>query len=866
MGRRAVLLGAALALLVGAVGPSLPPARATAATTIYRDSVGVPHIEAPTLQAASYAMGYVTAQDRLFEMDIFRKLGQGRLSEFVGPPMLPMDEIVRREFVLPGNVDAQYRALNPTVRSMLDAYTRGINDSAIKTYTDPRTRPALYDVLAMPWEPWRPQDSLTIAMIFASDLFGGDGAAGELTNAAVLHTLQTRYGPAEGLKVFNDIYPPTFGDAPTIIAPGEGPPPPPKGSGYDTTSSVAASQQSAINAPGVAGLAQAEAGTLAQAKALLRRYGIPVPHLGSFGAALAGSRTTSHGGLLMGSPQAGLEAPPIFYELGYHIRGVTDCEGIGVPGLGPVIAIGWCNQHAWTLIAANVGDQADLYAERLDPADPHRYFFQGGWHKAVQRTTTYIVKGVFTCSTPCPPQVVTRTYDYTVHGAINAVDGPDHLGFAYRRAQTGVAGVRNLEATVAENLATTFTGFRDGLDLGTATLHLLYADADGRIAYRFTGRQPVRPGFDRRFPMPGTGEAEWQGFLSACQMPNVVDPAAGYLAVNQGTESKPIWWWPNSSLTGIGIVARPHYDQQLLSQLGPGGSLGPDTLEVQRQLEHRYLMEDDPQAALFYPLFAHALAGSSDPALRAALAQLEAWRADGFRRTDRNNDGKEDHPGLAIFEMDHYDEYGTGPAFPTPLGDAMVQAAFAGAIGPTLPGNTAMAKYSALYDALTHRLSRDYVGDTDAFIRAAVSKVISALSDSHHFATTDMSRWHAPFPHVSFTAIGLTSPPPVKGFDHGSYSQIVDLGARAGENIEPAGNVAADSAVETAGTLARKPPAHSMDQWALYNNYQYKPMLMTSGQYRGHPESVTDLDPPMSFGASTHVSLGGRDPCRGTRG
>ena len=865
MGRRAVLMGTALALLFAAVSPSLASPGTAVATKIYRDAFGVPHIEAPTLQAASYAMGYATAQDRLFEMDIFRKLSQGRLSEFVGPPMLPMDELVRREFVLPGDIDAQYRALNPTVRSMLDAYTRGVNDSAIRTYTDPRTRPALYDVLAMPWEPWRPQDSLTITMIFASDLFGGDGAAGELSNAAILHDLEARYGPAAGLKVFNDIYPPTFADAPTIIAPGEGPPPPPAGTGYDAAS-PAASQQSAINASNVASFARAQAATLARAKDLLRRYGIPVPHLGSFGAALAGSRTASHGGVLMGSPQAGLEAPPIFYELGYHVPGVTDCEGISVPGLGPALAIGWCNQHAWTLVAANVGDQADLYAERLDPANPHRYFFRGAWRDTVARTTTYIVKGVFTCSTPCPPEIVTKTYDYTVHGAINAVDTRDHLGFAYRRAQTGLAGTRNLEAAVGESLAKSYTQFRDALDIGTATLHLLYADSGGRIAYRFTGLQPVRPGFDRRFPMPGTGDAEWEGFLSACAMPNVVDPAAAYLAVNQGTESKPIWWWPNSSLTGIGIVARPRYDQQLLSQLGPAGPLGPDTLEVQRQLEWRYLMQDDPQAALFYPLFAHALAGSSDPALRGALAQLEAWRADGFRRTDRDGDGKEDHPGLAIFEMDHYDEYGKGPAYPTPLGDAMVSAAFNPVIGPTLPGNTAMAKYSAVYDALSHRLSRDYVGDTDAFIRASVKMILTTLADSHHFGTTDMSRWHDPYPKVSFTAIGLTSPPPVKGFDHGSYSQIVDLGAQAGENIEPPGNVAADSVVETAQASTGHPPRHSVDQWAMYGSYQYKPMLMAPAQYRHHPESVTVLDPPTSFGASTQLTLNGRDPCRQTTG
>ena len=335
-------------------------------------------------------------------------------------------------------------------------------------------------------------------------------------------------------------------DAPTVIAKGEGPPPPAAGGAVPAPPS---SQLDLVRLPGLPVAAQSLDNELATVRRVLAQAHIPVPKIGSFGAALAGSRTASGGGLLLGSPQAGLAAPPIFYEIGWHLPGVGDCEGFTVPGLGPAIGIGWCNQHAWTLVAGNMGDQADLYVERLDPANPHRYLFDGAWHDTVPRSTTYIVKSPIGCPVngvpaPCPPQVVNETYDYTAHGAISAVDTTDHVGFAYRRAQTGVF-LRSLYGVAAWNQSKNMADFMAGTDAFTATYNLLYADSAGHIAYRFTGLQPARPGTDRRLPMPGTGEAEWQGFLTQCQMPRVTDPASGFLAVNQGTESKPISWWPD---------------------------------------------------------------------------------------------------------------------------------------------------------------------------------------------------------------------------------------------------------------------------------------------------------------------------------
>ncbi|MCU1461844.1 MAG: Acyl-homoserine lactone acylase PvdQ [Acidimicrobiales bacterium] len=830
------------------------------AITIYRDHYGVGHIEAANLQGLSWATGYLTAKDRLFEMDAIRKLGQGRLSELIGPSMLPADRFTRREFVLPNDIEGQYQRLSPQLKSLYAAYAAGVNQGAIETLANPATASILFPALGDPWEPWKPEDSVTVDMVFTMVNFGGEGAAGEMDNAKLLSALTAHLGPVSGLKAFNDMDPPTTADAPSAVAPGEGPPVP-RDAGYDVRAPTAG-QQSVMGLPGLYSAAAAQTSDAATARAVLDAFHIPLPRIGSYAAGLSGARTANGGGLLLGSPQSGLEAPPIFYEVGWHIAGHLDCEGFTVPGLGPGLGVGWCNQHAWSLVAGNMGDQADLYVERLDPQNPHRYFFDGQWRDTVRRSTTYVVKSPVGCKVaglpagPCPPQVITETYDYTVHGPISQVDSADHLGLAYRRAQTGVF-LGSLTGTLGWNLSTSMAGFDAASDALTATFNITYVDTEGHLAYRLAGLQPVRPGTDRRFPMPGTGDAEWKGFLSACQMPHVVDPPSGYVATNQGTETKPISWWPNPSQVGAGVASRIGHDQQLLdAQHGA-------TVATLEAVNRHFLEGDDPYASTFFPLFEHALRGSNDPAIVQALALLESWKGGGFARTDADGDGKEDHAGLTIFELDNMNYAPPTAGFPVPLGTELVKAVFGDVAGGLLPNGGYLNQISAAYDALAGRTAYRFVSDPDAVIRNAVSAVLAQLTKE--FKTSDTNRWHRPFPTEPFTAIGVLAPPPVKGMDHGSYSQIVDPRAGVGENIEPPGNWAADSAAASAQLgLGGPPPPHFEDQRALYEAYRFKPMRMTAPAYQADAEAVLHLDDGGSFGSDLTVPFtAARDACRG---
>ena len=887
--RRWGVLFAMASVLFGALGSLTVPARAASTLTVYRDGYGVPHIEATDLQGVAYGTGYMMATDRLLEMDVIRRLGEGRLSEIFGDLELSADKFTRREFVNLANIQQQYEALDPTTKSMYAAYAKGVNDAAAVVFNDPAKRPALYTAAGVTsFDPWKPTDSVAVDMAFTEVTFGGEGAAGELANAAELQNLQARYGAQLGMQKFNDLYPASFDNAPTVIPAGDGPADPGGGAGkpYAVTSPNP-QQQALLNLPGLSAAAAARANYVAGIKALLEGTGIPLPHIGSFAAAVSGARSKSGGAMLLGSPQSGMLSPPIFYEIGWHVPGVTDCEGFTVPGLGPGIGVGWCNNHAWTLVAGNMGDQADLYVERLNPQDPHQYWFNGAWRAMTPIQTTYHVQSALPlCPVPpapfgpCTPHDVVETNYYTVHGFVFQSDTRNNVGFAYRRAQAGVF-LRSLVGTLAWNLSKSYDAFQKGSDEFTASYNLLYADDQGHIAYRFTGLQPVRPGTDRRFPMPGTGEAEWQGYLTQCQMPHDTDPAVGYFAINQGIESKSINWWPNSSDIGVGVVSRPAHDQQLLAGLH-GAGLGDLA-----GLDRAYLEGDDPYAATWYPLFAHALqtTPASDPMhvqLASALGYLDQWRTGGFKRGDGNNDNLEDHVGLSIFEMDNF-ESGT---WPTPLGNQLVAQLEQQEFGNTTDHlhNTQLANESVLYNVLTGHAGVTHVSDPDAFIRAAIKVVLQNLAGSGtgNFNSPDMSTWHRPYVYQSFTSIGLGTftsaipgfpaspvPPPIKGWDHGSYSQVIDLGTATGENVEPQGNVARDStpdqAIESASIASHgavPPPPNWMDQHDLYQSYMFKPMLQQRAQYAASPAEVIHLDDGGAYGSDTTVAAPAGDSCR----
>lgn len=802
--------GLAAVLLVAA----LPVAAQVARTdvTISYDDHGVPYIEGETRAAMAYGAGFATATDRLFQTDVLRHLAQGRLSELLGAgpddANLIADQVMRREFYDPADIQAQYEALPERIKTLLEAYAAGFNDALVLQQANPAERSVAFNALAHEPEPWQPTDSVSILMLFTVVTFAGEGAGGELDNAALLDELLDEHG-ARGHELFDDLVLLNDPAAPAAVPFGEGPPAPqvlPGPGPLPFTPERRAQIRLARTTP------VAETAQRARAeRALLQRVWaqVPFPKLGSYAVAVGGTRTRSGGGVLLGSPQAGFFAPSVFYEMALSAPDWR-CRGFTVPGLGPFIGIGWCGDHAWTLVAGNAGDQVDVYVERLHPDDPNRYRFRGEWRTMEVRQETYVTRATVP---PEPPRVVTQEIRSTVHGPVFASDPEAGVAYVFKRAQTGHFA-RSYLGLLALNTGDGLDEVERGLRHITATYNLIYADAQGHIAYRFTGYQPVRAkGVDFRLPVPGTGSAEWRArTLDFDAMPHVTDPKSGILHVNQGIDTKPIEWWPRSSSIFVGRIGHTAGDQELMAN-------DTDVTVGALRLRNRdVIAEVDTITARLAPLIERALkrVGPSGPLAKARVL-FTGWARAGFPRVDADGDGRYDYAAIALFGADYF-EVPVAPVWQLFMEDLWAPA---GRVPPTTYIGRLGQTLAAIEDP--QLFSRPYARQWEEMFLQALERSLPLLQE--RFEGAPMESWLVATPEHAFTAIGVVAPPPLRTVDHGTYSQIVDPAAAHGVNVLPPGNGRADRAADVAlFQLTGELPDDFVDQIEMYEDYRFKPM------------------------------------------
>jgi penicillin amidase len=821
--------------------------------TIYWDAYGVPHIEAENVEALAYGTGYAQAKQRLFLTHAIRLTAQGRTAELLGQDSLEADIEQRRNFYEAGDVQRQYDALPESIKRELEAFSAGFNAGMDEVMLDPAERPAAFDALGHYPEPWQPTDSVSVVALFTWVSFAGEGGGGQLRNAELLGNLQKRFGNKRGLKIWNDLTFKNDPSAPFVASRGEGR----KRPAYIKRERLPNAKQQR--------LARSYAGTLGKASRRMQAQSVriaevfkklPLPRIGSYAAAISGERTKSGGALVLGAPQTGLNTPPIFWQLGQHAPG-RECTGFTVPGLGPWTGIGWCNDHAWSLVAGNMGEQVDHYIERIDPQNPRRYRWKGGWGEMDVRTETFQANKCVppVCEEATPPSTVTEEIESTVHGPVVSRDEKAGIAITQRRAQRGV-WASSLPAIVTWNSGRSLQEVDRATDVAKASYNFLYGDAQGNIMYRFTGLQPERAkGFDRRLPEPGDGSAEWRRMMPQRTMPRAVNPKSGVLAANQGVESKPAYWWPNASGILVGQANRVGGNRRMIMRAGELDVAGLETLNPK-------LLE---RADVITPVFRHhlrrALGRSKEPRLREAWKLWREWRKSGYARVDSDRDGFYDHAAVVIFGGDHFDL--DGDDYPRAFWERLDNAVFADELGATTqleergPFSAPGGGYSRLSRLKLARdgprrasisLARDYVDDmrtkrreTGAgLIRMAMLRSFEALEKK--FGTRDMRKWLGKVPEQSFGALGLVAAPPIRGFDHGTYSQIVDPKAGVGRYILPPGNDSADGGPEIAAAMGPgEYPEHVVDQREIYEAYGFLDMPHSQAQYSAGPEQVQQL-------------------------
>lgn len=769
-----------------------------AGVRIVRDAYGVPHIYAAgpdqqTIQDhTAYGIGYAQAEERLFQMEVLRRAAEGRLADLLGPDYLTMDLVTRRD----SETDAERRQaiaseLTAGQRESLQAYADGINAVIAKVSTDPGSMPAGFTLTQdLPIAQWTTSDTLAVLILEVKNV--AESAGNEVGYAALARRLAQRYGLRRAVGIFDDLQLTGQRGSPTSV---------PAGRARVTTAGrryrfiartrAGTARQIAAVAPDVEAADHAMLTGADALDAATKRLGLPV--FGSNAWAIAPKRSATGRALLWGAPQVSYYVPEVLDELEVH-GGPFDVHGVGVPGGGPGIVIGYTPHIAWSITTAQ-DDQVDTFVDRIRPAaGGYEYLWRGAWHPVQQRQETIRVR----TNAPNLPLAGTRaipvytdhtvTFYRTLHGPAGAplpcvvfyLDAKAGLSYCKVRAfwntelDTGVA-------LVDANQATDVASFGRAVREGVAGFNFVYADDRGHIAYWHTGRIPIRaPGDDPRLPVPGDGSHDWRGFLDPRDWPHVEDPAQGFIA---SWNNKPQASWPDSGDGSLwGVYQRVRMPMQLLR------GRRRFTLEEAWQVARR-TGELDLRATLgFKHLLTGLLRGRLAPIERAAVRQVAAWDGTAFAPggVERGPDGKPTGnvagAGFAIMEawFKALEKRVAAPVF-GPVVDGADPAAgvraFTQTPQTTSPEFEFFDDYDAfLYDAMTGRArhARYLGGRTPLGVsRLALDDAIAQLRAKQG---DDPSRWRAPMPQISFEALDVADIPTIDWENRGTWAQAVELG------------------------------------------------------------------------------------------
>jgi len=681
------------------------PETPRAGVTITRDAYGVPSVRAGSQRDAWFGAGYAVAQDRLVELELFRRSAQGRLAEVLGESRLASDIVARRDFYTRAELRRQLRRLPAALRERFDAYAEGVNAWLARVQAEPALRPRELALLNVTPAPWTPLDSASIGAQLARTVPSGDGR--ELENWRALRSL--------GAATFDRLLPVHQQRAPVTVPAAEGRfPSQPGRTRRDETDGFAASRRflRGLRPPKVAA-ATARAGRLpAQG--------------GSFHYAFRGPGSSAY---LFSAPQVGFSIPGLFVELEVHAPGL-DVRGVTGPGI-PVIVAGHNGRIAWG-IASGLGDDDDLYVERL--AGRERYRFEGRTLRMRCRTESFGVAGA---------DSVRRRLCRTVHGPVQARRGR-RTAYARRYAIWG-REIATFAGLAQLNDATSVSEAGAALRRVTWNENTLVADDGGHIGWWHPGRLPLRPrSWDERLPLPGTGEAEWRGVLPFRALPKTIDPPQGFLA---NWNNLPSAGWTNGDTpapeTNVGDLHRGRYLLDVVRRAATSPSLA--TLkaierEVGTRAQQRPLLDAQLRAAQ-----AAALG-----AARRVLDAIVAWDGD-YDRTDAQDTVD---PGVAAFEAlkDAAEEEELRPYAVRWLGQR----------GPNHPFDVGAAEAAAL-----HALGG--VALLGPATRAAVRL-------RRRFGSYDPAAWREPRRLYDVQVQGVAPQLRLEFFDRGTWSQAVELG------------------------------------------------------------------------------------------
>jgi penicillin amidase len=713
---------------------------------IIRDADAIPHVRATSKSDALFGLGYVHAQDRLWQMEFQRRIGFGRLSEIFGAATLPQDRFLRT-VGFGRAARAAWKGMPQWAKDQITAYTDGVN-AFIRANHGARLPPE-FSLLRFEPEPWTGPDVAVWVKMMSWDLSANYSF--ELLRDDLVRQV--------GVERMAQLMPPYPHDGLSIVA---GAPAALPGEGLKSLSG-----RSAPHAPGETAaprsVSYSFAAALSQGDPVVAGFllgGSRAEALGSNNWVVDGTMTASGKPMLANDPHLSAKTPSTWY-LAHVSGGDFDVIGATLPGT-PAIAIGRNRFIAWgeTNVAADV---EDLFRERLDPTGRFAEF-RGAQEPVTEIAETITVKG----GPPLQLTVRVTRHGPIVSDAINAINEAspktpkparlDPLAFRWTSLDQDDT---TLESFLALNEARNWEEFCAALRQFVApSQNFVYADVNGHIGYYAPGRIPIRAGGDGSRPSDGwTGDTEWTGWVPFAELPHLYDPPDHFIVTANHRPAPPDYPY----LLGLEWV-EPYRAQRIIDLLAGRSGLRPrDFAAIQADTLSLHAK------ALLPVLLAHTKADSQSR--REALNILSGW--------DGNANGGSNAP--AIFAAWFHE--------------------LASAIAGDELGPRALESYASRYTFITRFVISTLTGhdtrwcdDVGTPRTETCDEIVGAALDTGLARLTarlgdDRASWRweaihpAMFPHQGLDSVRLLRPLLSRSVPNGGDWSTVDVGAVAADAL-----------------------------------------------------------------------------------
>ena len=582
---------------------------------IYFDDFGVPHIISQNQDDAYFTQGYLHAQDRLWQMDLTRRVAEGRLSEVFGAQVIEFDKLFRTIGIHRFSY-SWYNSISPESKQILTSYTQGVN-KFIETHYD--NLPVEFDALNYRPEPWKPEQSLMLARMMGWDLniaWYTDYVMGEVLSKTGIEKTSLIF-PDTNITIYTK---PVIEPVDSTVE-SEEKETPKKKKFRDETGYL--ENENATYLKQVSFLGK----NFFESNQNYRNFlGINGSHTGSNSWVVSGSRSFTGKPILANDPHLALQAPSRWYEM-YIKGGKLDVRGMTFPGI-PGVVIGSNKTISWGLTNL-MNDDNDFIILKRDSADSRKYIYNNQATSLDSiKEKIYIKDSVETDFIIYTTKIGPVISDLKMRGFADMTENPDDpyrdklMTFRW----TGFEQSDEVNCFYGINTASNWDEFKASLkDFSVPAQNFIYSDIYGNIGYRAGGKIPIRKtNTEFSYIFPGEDEIDWTGYIDFDKLPELYNPPEGYIIT---ANTDPYSWMKDSKdKFYISYLWEPSSRFNSIKQFIDGRTLFD--LEDFKLLQNSY---ESPYAkGLLKDFFTDTQTGSLnyDTETLAAIEKLKNWNSD----------------------------------------------------------------------------------------------------------------------------------------------------------------------------------------------------------------------------------------------